>query len=146
MPIHFNDMMHGTEIAMAIPRILNPAADKVISRTSNEGELLGGVIYESLISNCVFMHQAGFSKTWLSPDMLWLVFHYPFCQLKVDKVCGTVPFSKQELVDFNCRLGFQVEARIKDAYKDGDLVIMTMRKEDCRWLKHKPRTIRSNVQ
>ncbi len=146
MPFHFNDMMHGTEIAMAIPRILNPSIDKVISRTSSSGELLGGVIYESMISNCVFMHQAGFSKNWMSPDMLWLLFHFPFCQLGLGKVCGTVPSSKPELVDFNRRLGFEVEARIVDAYKDGDLVIMSMRKENCRWLKYKPRTIRSNLQ
>lgn len=146
MAFWFNDMVHGQLIADAIPRILNPAADKVISRTSDDGELLGGVIYESLISNCVFMHQAGFTKSWMSPDALWLFFDYPFNQLHVGKVCGTVPASKTELVEFNRRLGFQVEARIKDAYKDGDLVIMTMRKEDCRWLKHKPRTIRSNRQ
>jgi hypothetical protein len=146
MPFHFNNMMHGVEIAMAIPRILNPAADRVISRTTTDGELLGGVIYESMISNCLFMHQAGFSKNWLSPEMLWLIFDYPFNQLRMGKVCGTVPSSKLELVEFNQRLGFEVEARIKDAYKDGDLVIMTMRREACRWLRYKPRTIRSNIQ
>lgn len=144
---HFNDMIHGMEIAMAIPRELNLASNQVISHTSDAtGELLGGVIYEGLISNCVFMHQAGFAKNWLTPDMLWLIFDYPFNQLKVGKVCGTVPSTRKELIEFNERIGFEVEATIKDAYKDGDLIIMSMRKENCRWLKRKPRTIRSNQQ
>lgn len=144
--IEFNNLTHGYAIAEVIPRIFNPYADKVISRTNADGDLLGGVIYEGFISNCIFMHQGSFEKTWLSPDMLWTVFHYPFVQLGVGVVCGTIPSSKPELLDFNLRLGFKVECAIKDAYKDGDLIIMAMRKPECRWLKIKPKTIRSNEQ
>jgi hypothetical protein len=144
--IEINNLFHGYAIAQIIPRIYNPDADRVISRTNSEGELLGGVIYEGCISNCIFMHQGSFDKTWLSPDMLWTVFHYPFVQLGLGMVCGTIPSSRSELLDFNLRLGFKVEAVIKGAYKDGDLLIMAMRKPDCRWLKIKPKTIRSNEQ
>lgn len=144
MPIETNNLEHGYRIADAIPRIFNPHADKVISRTAEDGRLLGGVIYEGLISNCIFMHQAGFEKTWLTPDLLWVLFDYPFNQLGLDKVCGTIPGSKVELLEFNQRLGFRVECVIKEAYKDGDLVIMSMRKRDCRWLRVKPKSIRSN--
>lgn len=143
--IEFNNIVHGFKIAAAIPRIFNPAADVVISRVTPEGNCLGGVIYESLISNLIFMHQAGFSRLWLTGDMLWVVFDYPFNQLKVDKVAGTVPSSNHKLIEFNKRLGFVEECRIKDAYTDGDLVVLTMRREDCRWLKLTPRTIKSNV-
>lgn len=142
--IHFNDTDHGYQIAGVIPRIFNPMADKVISRTDKDGRLLGGVIYESLISNCVFMHQGSFSKKWHSKDLLWVMFDYPFNQLKVDVVCGTIPSSNPELRAVNERLGFKVECSIKDAYKDGDLLIMTMRKPECRWLSITPKSIRSN--
>lgn len=141
---HFDNVDHGYRIAAVIPRVYNPNSDKVISRTDREGNLLGGVIYESMISNAIFMHQGSFSRNWMSPDALWLFFDYPFNQLGVDKVIGTVPSSKPELVAFNEKLGYKVECSIKDAYKDGDLVIMTMRRHECRWLKIKPKSIRSN--
>lgn len=144
--IEFNNIPHGYAIAEVIPRIFNPYADKVISRTNDEGDLLGGVIYEGFISNCIFMHQGSFEPTWLSKDMLWTCFHYPFVQLEVGMVCGTIPSSRPELLDFNLRLGFKIEATIKGAYKDGDLIIMAMRKPECRWLRIKPTTIRSNDQ
>lgn len=140
--IHINNIWHGYQIAETIPRVFNPAADKVISRVDAEDRLLGGVIYEGMISNCIFMHQGSFDKKWLSQDMLWICFDYPFHQLGVGKVCGTIPSSNTELLDFNRRLGFKVECSIKDAYTDGDLVIMSMTREECRWLKIKPKTIR----
>lgn len=143
--IVFNDMEHGRLIADAIPRPFNPAADRVISNTDKAGKLLGGVIYEGFTGNNIFMHQAGFSKMWLKGDMLWVAFDFPFNQLKVGKVSGTIPSYDTNLLEFNERLGFKEECRIKDAYRDGDLIVMTMLREDCRWLKLKPRTIKRNV-
>jgi hypothetical protein len=37
-------------------------------------------------------------------------------------------------LDFNRKLGFIEEARIAGVFRDADLVIMSMRREDCRWL------------
>jgi hypothetical protein len=140
--IEFGNIEHGFEIAKAIPRIFNPACDQVISHVSEEdGSLMGGVIYESMISNCIFMHQAGFDRRWMLGDMLWVLFDYPFNQLHLGMVCGTIPSSKPELLDFNLRLGFKIECSIKGAYVDGDLIVMAMRKNECRWLKKTPRTI-----
>jgi hypothetical protein len=139
--IVFNNKEHGFTIAKAIPRIFDPAADQVISRVDKGGRLLGGVIYEGMISNCIFMHQAGFDKRWMMGDMLWVLFDYPFNQLKLGMVCGTIPSSKPELLDFNLRLGFKIECSIKGAYVDGDLIVMAMRRDECRWLKLQPRTL-----
>jgi len=133
-------MEHGLAIAKAIPRIFNPEADRVISH-SLDGELLGGVIYTDMISNCIFMHQAGFDKRWLMGDLIWVAFDYPFNQLGLGVVCGTVPSAKTTLVDFNLRLGFKIECAIRGAYRDGDLLVMAMRRDECRWLNMKPKSI-----
>jgi len=141
--IVFGDVWHGDKIARAIPRQYNAGSDVVISRVDDEtGELLGGVIYDSYTKNCIFIHQAGFSKRWLTGDMLWIAFDYPFNQLKVEKLAGTIPSSNKALLAFNERLGFSEECRIKDAYPDGDMIVMTMTRAECRWLSMKPRTIR----
>lgn len=140
--IVFNNKEHGYQIAKAIPRSFNPAVDQVISNVTSEGNLLGGVIYEGMTSNCIFMHQAGFSKKWMSADLLWVLFDYPFNQLDLGVVCGTIPSSKSELLDFNLRLGFKVECVVRGAYKDGDLIVMAMRKAECRWLTVKPKSVK----
>jgi hypothetical protein len=116
----------------------------VISNVDAEGRLLGGVIYDSYTRNCVFIHQAGFSKRWLTGDMLWVAFDYPFNQLGVGKLAGTIPSSKPELLKFNERLGFREEARIKDAYPDGDMIVLTMTRDGCPWLKLKPKSLKGN--
>jgi hypothetical protein len=137
--IEIGNHVHGFKIAAAIPRPYNPAVDIVFSHVTSLGNLLGGVIFDGYTGGCVFMHQAGFHKNWLVGNMLWMVFDYPFNQLKVNKVAGTINSSKKELLDFNLRLGFKEEGRIRGAYHDGDMLVMTMPREDCRWLKLKPK-------
>jgi hypothetical protein len=137
--IEFNNTVHGFRIAEAIPRPYNPTVDVVISKVTHSGNLMGGVIYDGFTGGCVFMHQASFHPHWLTGNMMWIVFDYPFNQLHVGKVAGTINASNKELLDFNLRLGFKEEARIKDAYRDGDMVVLTMERSACRWLKIKPK-------
>lgn len=139
--IRFGDKDAGRAIAKAIPRCFNPETDPVISHHSSDGKLLGGVIYDGYTRNCIFMHQAGFSKMWLAGDMLRLAFDYPFNQLKVGKVAGTIPSTNTKLLELNLRLGFKEECRIRDAFPDGDMIVLTMTRAECRWLKMKPRTM-----
>ncbi len=143
--IHFNNVEHGKLIAKAIPRPFNPRSDIVISH-SQDGKLLGGVILEGYTGagGSICAHQAGFSKHWLSRDMLWAAFHYPFEQLKVKKILGAIPSSNPKLLELNTKLGFKVEAPIRDGYPGGDMLVMSMTRPDCRWLSITPKTLRSN--
>jgi hypothetical protein len=143
--IEVNNIVHGAMIGAIIPRPFNPDCDKVISNVERDGKLLGGVIYDGFTGNCIFMHQGGFEKNWLTKDMLWVVFDYPFNQLGVGKVCGTIRSSRKELLAFNERLGFIEECRVKDAYAPGDdMIVLSMTPERCRWLRIKPTTIHTN--
>lgn len=144
--IVFNNATHGAEIAAAIPRRFNPVCDPVISNVDQNGKLRGGVIYDGFTRNCIFMHQAGFDKRWMTKDLLWAVFDYPFNQLGCIKVCGTIQAANTELLAFNERLGFKVETSIKDAYPTGDMLILSMTRAECRWLKITPQGIRSRTQ
>ena len=67
--------------------------------------------------------------------MLWITFDYPFNQLGVKKLIGQVPSSNLKALEFDKKLGFKEEARISDVFPDGDLIVLSMRREDCRWLK-----------
>ncbi|MCK1742169.1 GNAT family N-acetyltransferase [Bradyrhizobium sp. 139] len=125
---------HARAIAKEAGCHFNPECDVVMSREEN-GKLLGGVIFTGYTGASIGLHVAGFDPHWINRDMLWITFHYPFEQLGVQKITGTIPTGNPKAVLFNRKLGFVEEARIADIFPDGDLLIMSMRKENCRWLK-----------
>jgi len=135
-----NNPEHGYAIAEAAGVIFNPEADIVISRLSNE-ELVGGVLYNGYTRASINMHVAAFSPRWGSRDMLWVCFDYPFNQLGCKKVFGQVPSKNEHALEFNLKLGFKIETLIPDVFPEDDLLVVSMVREDCRWLKIKPRTL-----
>jgi RimJ/RimL family protein N-acetyltransferase len=84
------------------------------------------------------MHVASFNKRWLSKSLLFVVFGYPFLQLGCLKVIGRVAAHNNQALEFDLKLGFKEEARIRDVYPEGDLLILTMRRDQCRWLNLTP--------
>ena len=56
---------------------------------------------------------AGFRKNWVSKAMLYLAFHFPFRQLKVSKLFGTVPETNVKAHESNLRLGFRDECLVE---------------------------------
>jgi len=135
-----NNPEHGYAIAEAAGVIFNPEADIVISRLSNE-ELVGGVLYNGYTRASINMHVAAFSPRWGSRDMLWVCFDYPFNQLGCKKVFGQVPSKNEHALEFNLKLGFKIETLIPDVFPEDDLLVVSMVREDCRWLNIKPRTL-----
>lgn len=124
---------HAQIIASTAGTFFNPECDQAIVRLEGD-KLLGGVIYQGYTGASIRMHVAGFIPRWIDKDMLWMAFHYPFEQLGCSKVLGFVHSTNLKALDFNRKLGFKEEARITGVFRDADLVIMTMRREDCRWL------------
>lgn len=143
--IEFGNIAHGEQIAKAIPRRFNPACDPVISVVGAGGKLLGGVIYDGYTGSCIFIHQAGFDKHWMNRDLLWAAFDYPFNQLGCSRVRGTIPSTDEQLLAINLRLGFIVEASLEDGYPGGNMLILSMKRDKCPWLKIKPRTVQAGV-
>jgi hypothetical protein len=100
-----------------------------------DGNLVAVVGYCSFMPNACQMHIAALSEVnWMSRDLLWAAFDYPFNVLGVKVILGQICSSNEDALRLNRHLGFKVVAEIPDAHMDGDLVIMAMRKEDCRWL------------
>lgn len=141
LDIVLNDQVHGALLATYAGTHYNPAVDTCISTMRND-EVTGGVIYKDYTGASITMHVASFSKTWGNRDMLWVCFHYPFIQLNCRKVFGQVPADNCNALQFDIKLGFKEEARIKDVFPSGDLILLSMYREDCRWLSIKPRGLK----
>lgn len=98
------------------------------------GQLVAGVLYDHFNKASISMHVAAEGKHWLNREYLWFCFFYPFEQLKVRKVIGVVPSVNKKALKFDKHLGFVEEGRLKDAHPEGDLVLLTMTKDQCRHL------------
>lgn len=100
-----------------------------------DGKLIAGVLYDSFNGQSVQMHVAAIGKNWLNREYLWMCFDFPFNQLKVKKVIGLVDSMNADALRFDRHLGFVYEHVIKDAGKQGDLHILSMTRDQCRFLK-----------
>jgi RimJ/RimL family protein N-acetyltransferase len=81
------------------------------------------------------MHTAIADPKYVSRRAIFAVFEYPFYQLGVKKVLATVNSENYAALTLDLRLGFEVEAVIEDAYDVGNMYILSMTREQCRWLR-----------
>lgn len=101
-----------------------------------DGELVAGVLFEGFNGNSIRMHVASDgTKKWMTREFLAVAFAYPFLQLKVKKILGLVDSMNENALSFDRALGFKTEHVIEDAGKTGSLVILSMSRDDCRWLR-----------
>ena len=99
-----------------------------------DGEIGAVVAYTNIHDNSCAMHQAAIVPNGISKDLLWACFDYPFNTLKVKVILAAVSSNNEEALKLDRHLGFIDKAYIEDAHTDGDLVILAMRRENCRWL------------
>jgi hypothetical protein len=93
------------------------------------------VAYDAFCANVCQMHVAGDGSNWMTRRLLWAAFDYPFNQAKCVEVFGLVPGNNYAALRLNFHLGFKKIHTVKSGWETGvDLVIMSMRKEDCKWL------------
>lgn len=140
--IVFNNKSHGRSIAKMAGCSFNPECDITISRVGDDGELLGGVIYQNFTHESIAMHVAGFRKDWVTRDLIWVCFHYPFVQLGVNRIFGQVPETNTKALEFDLWFGFKILTKIDGVFPDGGVIVLVLEKDDCRWLKYKPKTIK----
>jgi len=74
------------------------------------------------------------TKRWMNREYLWFVFYFPFVQLGVTKIIAPVESSNSVCARFVEHIGFTLEATLKDCAPNGDMLIYTMREDQCKWL------------
>lgn len=100
------------------------------------GELVGAVMYDEYNGPNIWMHVAGTDGIrWATKDFVRAVFRYPFEQLGCTRITGWVEASNEKARRLDENLGFEQEAILSGAARDGgDVIIYRMKKEDCRFL------------
>ena len=96
-----------------------------------DGVLVAGTMYDWFNGASVYIHTA---IDEINREYLWFCFYYPFEQLGANVLIGLVGSKNLKAQRLDKHLGFQEFARIPGAHPDGELIIYTMEKRNCRWL------------
>lgn len=101
----------------------------------DNGEPIAGVLYDQYNGASIGMHVAAEpGARWMTREFLRVCFAYPFEQLGVRKIIGLVGSGNTRARAFDEHLGFVLEATLKEAHPDGDLLVYSMTRSQCRWL------------
>lgn len=100
-----------------------------------DGVLTSGVVYDHFTGVSITATIALEPKTTLSRMFLWAIFDYPFNQLGVKKILAYVEESNSKSLTILNRMGFEQEGRIEGVYQGGAMLILTLTKNTCVWLK-----------
>ena len=98
--------------------------------------LAAGVLYEGFNGSNVWMHVAAVpGARWMTREFLNYSFHYPFVEMRAQRISGWVEASNLCARKFDEHLGFTHEATLSGAARDGgDVLIYRMRREDCKYV------------
>jgi len=99
-----------------------------------DGEIKAVAGYSAFEGKACNFSFAGDGGNWMNKDFLWAMFDYPFNKLNLKVIIATIAGSNYKSLKLSRNLGFKQIANIADAHQDGDLVIMIMRRENCKWL------------
>lgn len=70
----------------------------------------------------------------ITRQFLWAISAYAFLQCGLQKLIGPIVANNDRAIHLVKNLGFVEEARIADAHPDGDLILYTLTKSNCRFL------------
>ena len=98
-----------------------------------DGQIRAVVVYCGFYGKSCMIHVGSEGQHWATKDFLKKVFDYPFNTLKLKVIIGTVAGNNEKALKLDRHLGFKDVAFIPDAHDDGDLVILEMRPEYCKW-------------
>lgn len=141
MVMRMNDV-HATKLIASSTSVqFVPHLHYCIADYDDRDILRGGTLYTEYWKKSCNVHFAGFRPNWISKQMLWVGFDFPFNQLGVKKLFGLIPEWNYKSRLLALHMGFKVEYLAHDVYDMPDAVngmyIMSMLKDDCKWLKMK---------
>jgi hypothetical protein len=138
--ILFNDGHSIEAFRGTIMPTFRDGLDVAIARYRGD-ELMGGVVFtDYYYHHSISVHAHSWNPRWLNRDLLYVIFDYPFNQLKVKHLFAS---AREDKTSFDLNIGFRIVARVEHFYPDTAKVWMRMDREDCRYLDVKPRNISS---
>jgi L-amino acid N-acyltransferase YncA len=115
----------------------DPAQSICIASLSDDGGVLGVVMFSRFMEFNCELSVASTSPKFLTRKFLNVIFHYAFLTAGKHRITAVVEDGNLGALGINKRLGFTEEARLKGWYGEKDGIILRMLRSECRWLKAK---------
>ncbi len=97
-----------------------------------DNKLIAGVIYENWNRRSIMCHIVVEGR--LTRLYVGAIFNYAFNVCNVEKIIVPVESHNLKSIKLIENMGFTEEGRIKDSQPNGDIILYTMAKGDCRFL------------
>ncbi len=123
----------GKWVADKIKGVFHPGSTAI--GLEHKQAIVAGVIYEQWNGRSLVAHMAASGR--LTPAYVAAIFDYAYNVCGVHKVILPVASQNLRSGKFVRKLGFREEARIRDASPEGDIILYTLKKQDCRFLGEK---------
>lgn len=105
-----------------------------------DGELIAGVVFDGYVPRGrISMHCAGEGKRWMTRELLFACFDYPFRQLGVNVILNPVDADNKASIRFTEHIGFEYLATVPGGSGDVDLMLFILPREKCRWVSEEVR-------
>ena len=133
MKVQAASVQHLGWLAERVGVVMTPDA-KAIEAIDHRGVIAGMVAYDHWTENSAVAHMAVSSPiAWRC--MLVPAFSYAFQQAGKGVLLGFIRESNTRSLRFAKKIGFRQTHIVADGYSVGDgMVMVEMRKEDCRWI------------
>jgi len=102
---------------------------------NNKGELVAGFLMNNHNGSNATGHWAIAKTGKYLPELIRHFFTYAFEHCKLKRLTGMTSTSLPKSLALAKHLGFEEEFVMKDGAEDGDMQLLVMRPETCRWLK-----------
>jgi RimJ/RimL family protein N-acetyltransferase len=99
-----------------------------------DGNLIAVVGYNSFTPNSCQIHVASTDVYFLNKDLLFAIFDYPFNKLKVKAIIAPIVKDNVKSLILCRKLGFEQVADIPYGHPKGDLIVVAMKRNQCKWL------------
>jgi hypothetical protein len=132
--IVFNDLNAAGMIASRAGVIFHPGAHACIARIEADG-VRGGVVFTDYNYTSIQAHMAAVSGRWLTRELLFHAFSYVFNVCGCSNLLALVPEANKKALDLDLHLGFTIQTRIEEVVPSGAMIVLGMRREQCRFLK-----------
>lgn len=96
-----------------------------------------GLLYNNFNGRTCAMHIIVQHKRALTRKVVREAFEYPFIDCGLNAVITAVDSKNTESLDLARRVGFKEVHRVVDGGVEGDMVLLQMRHDECRWIKGK---------
>jgi hypothetical protein len=121
----------GQWVADKLGTVYSPEVSASIGLVKDEN-IVAGVIYENWNRRSITAHMVVSGK--LTRSFIFAIFHHAFVTCGVHKVICPVNNTNTKSNSLVKNMGFVAEGRLKDCSPDGDIILYTLQKSDCRFL------------